>query len=177
MARGSAKKKLQYVILISVILIGGYAIGRSFITPVTKVEAGSRPPEFSLPDTNGNVHSLSDYEDRALVINFWGTFCPPCVKEMPEFQRQAEKWKDEPFDIIAINLSEDRLTVNNFLKRFDLEYTILLDRDRKVERSYKLRSYPTTFFVRPDGTIMEAYVGGMTEEEIDLRVRKLLGKN
>ena len=71
-------------------------------------------------------------------------------------------------------MGEDNLTVNNFIKQFDVSYSILHDENRKVERKYGLKSYPTTFFVKPDGTIMDIFVGPMTEKDIDERVTKLL---
>ncbi|MFS0722691.1 redoxin domain-containing protein [Paenibacillus sp. 1P07SE] len=171
----SSRKKIQIVVLLGVLLIGGYAIGKTLFADDNPIpRAGVEAPGFSLLGADGNVHHLSDYKGKALVINFWGTFCPPCVKEMPEFQKQHEKWRDANFEILAINLSETDLVVSSFLRQFDLEYPILRDQNRATERLYGLRSYPTTFFVKPDGKIMEVFVGGMTEEQINERVEKLL---
>jgi peroxiredoxin len=173
---GKSRKTVQIVILIAVLIIGGYAIGSALFSGNDKgpLKEGSMPPEFELADLDGNVQRLSDYKGKPVVVNFWGTFCPPCVKEMPEFERQYEKWKDQDLAVLAINLSEDTLTVNNFVRRFDLHYPILRDVNRKTERSYGLKSYPTTFFINRDGSIMEIMVGGMTEAEIDERIERLL---
>jgi peroxiredoxin len=171
----ASRKPLQIVILIGVLLLGGYAVGKTLFASGGIPGPGDKPPEFTLAGTDGQVYKLSNYKGKALVINFWGTFCPPCVKEMPEFQRQFDKWKgNSSLEILAINLSEDDLTVSTFLRRFQLDYPILRDKNRVVERQYGLRSYPTTFFVKPDGTIMEIKVGGMTEQDIDERVARLL---
>lgn len=171
----NSRKKIQIVVLLGVLLIGGYAIGKTLFADDNPIpRAGDRAPGFSLLGADGEIHHLSDYKDKALVINFWGTFCPPCVKEMPEFQKQHEKWQDADFEILAINLSETDLVVSSFLRQFDLEYPILRDQKRATERMYGLRSYPTTFFVKPDGKIMEVFVGGMTEEQINERVERLL---
>ncbi|GIQ61705.1 hypothetical protein PACILC2_02730 [Paenibacillus cisolokensis] len=75
---------------------------------------------------------------------------------------------------MAINLSEDDLTVRNFVSRFKLDFPVLRDSNRMVERRYGLRQYPTTFFVKPDGRIMEIFVGGMTEKDINERIERLL---
>ncbi len=172
---GKSRKTVQIGILIAVLIIGGYAIGSTlFGAGNTLLKEGSKPPDFKLADLEGNQQQLSDYAGKAVVVNFWGTFCPPCVKEMPEFERQYLKWKDQGLIVLAINLSEDTLTVNNFVRRFDLHYPILRDMNRKTERSYGLKSYPTTFFIKPDGSIMEIMVGGMTEVEIDERIERLL---
>lgn len=173
---GKSRKTVQVVILIAVLLIGGYAIGTTLFADSDKgpLKEGGTPPEFELADLEGNIRQLSDYEGKPVVVNFWGTFCPPCVKEMPEFERQYQKWKDEGLVVLAINLSEDTLTVNNFVRRFELNYPILRDVNRKTERSYGLKSYPTTFFIKPDGSIAEIKVGGMTEADIDERIERLL---
>ncbi|WP_336786810.1 redoxin domain-containing protein [Paenibacillus sp. MMO-177] len=173
---GKYRKTVQIVILLAVLVVGGYAIGNTLFAArdegIPKI--GEQPPEFTLADLQGNTHNLSDYKGKAVVINFWGSFCPPCVKEMPEFERQFEKWKGSGLEVLAINLSEDTLTVNNFVRRFDLSYPVLRDVNRKTERKYGLESYPTTFFVKPDGTILDVFVGGMSEKDIDSRVDKLL---
>ncbi|MNG00341.1 Thiol-disulfide oxidoreductase ResA [compost metagenome] len=93
---------------------------------------------------------------------------------MPEFEQQYLKWKDKPFEILAVNLSEGNLTVNNFVKDFELTYPILRDANKVIERRYGLEQYPSTFFIKPDGTIMDIFVGGMTEQDIDDRIEKLL---
>ncbi|WP_424766111.1 redoxin domain-containing protein [Paenibacillus sp. sgz302251] len=173
---GKSRKTVQVFILLAVLIIGGYAIGSTLFASDDKepLKEGSEPPPFELADLDGNLVNLSDYKGKPVVVNFWGTFCPPCVKEMPEFERQHHKWKDKDLVILAINLSEDTLTVNNFVKRFELNYPILRDVNRRTERSYELRSYPTTFFIKPDGTIMEIKVGGMTELDINERIERLL---
>jgi len=172
------RKTIQVIILLAVVLLGGYAIGKAlFSSSDDRPKVGQRPPDFALLDLNKQTHRLADYEGKALVINFWGTFCPPCVVETPEFQRQYEKWQAQgkPFEIVGINLSEDQLTVANFVEKFGLTYDILRDQRNRIEQLYGVRSYPTTFFVKPDGTIMDIFVGGMKEQDIEERVAKLLG--
>ncbi|XEC92790.1 redoxin domain-containing protein [Paenibacillus tarimensis] len=172
----SSRKTVQIVILLGVLLIGGYAIGKTlFADGDTKTpREGKEPPAFTLAGLDGNTYSLSDYTGKALVITFWGTFCPPCVKEMPEFERQYQKWQDKPFEILAINLSEPDLPVTNFVRQHKLTFPILRDVNRQTERKYGLRSYPTTFFIKPDGKIMEIVVTPMTEQQIEERVERLL---
>ncbi|MFX3637390.1 MAG: redoxin domain-containing protein [Candidatus Pristimantibacillus sp.] len=171
---GSNRKILQISILLIVLVVGGFAIGKTFIKTTNNYpQVGGEPPTMELADMEGNIHRISDYKGKPYIINFWGTFCPPCVKEMPEFQRQYEKWGSKGLKVLAINLSEDDLTVRNFLRKFELEYTILRDRNKVTERQFGLKAYPTTYFVKADGTIMEIYVGGMTESDINERVENL----
>ncbi|OUM96821.1 MAG: thiol-disulfide oxidoreductase [Thermobacillus sp. ZCTH02-B1] len=173
--KGRKRKITQVVILIGILLLGGYAVGTSLFKSDEKPKIGGRPPAFeNVADVEGNLHSLADYRGRPVIINFWGTFCPPCVAEMPAIERQYQKYKDQGLVVLAINLSEDDITVRDFLKRFNLSYTILRDRNRMIERKYALRSYPTTFFIGRDGRILDIDTGGMTDEEIERYILRLL---
>lgn len=172
---GKNRKPIQIVILLGVLLLGGYAVGKTlFASDDGRPAVGKEAPNFTLLDLNGQTHQLSDYKGKAVVVNFWGTFCPPCVTEMPEFQRMYDKYKNQSFEVLAINLSENDLTVSNFVAERSLTYPILRDANRVIERRYGLSQYPTTFFVNPDGTIQDIFVGGMSEQDIDSRVEQLL---
>jgi len=172
---GRYRKPIQYVILAVVLVIGGYAIGNSLFTKSVVLAKGDKPPSFRLADLNGQVHELKDYEGKPLIINFWGTFCPPCRNEMPALQKQYEKWKGQGLELIGINLSEDRLTVESFIRQIGVDFPILLDKDKKTEKAYGLKQYPTTFFITPAGKVQEVVIGGLlTEDEIEKRVERLM---
>ncbi|TVY04531.1 redoxin domain-containing protein [Cohnella terricola] len=172
---GRYRKPIQYVILAFVLLIGGFAIGNSLFTKSVVLAKGDKPPSFRLADLNSQVHELKDYEGKPLIINFWGTFCPPCRNEMPALQQQYEKWKGQGLELIGINLSEDRLTVDSFIRQIGVDFPILLDKDKKTEKAYGLKQYPTTFFITPAGKIQEVVIGGLlTEDEIEKRVERLM---
>ena len=167
-------KSLQYLILAAVLFIGVYAIGRSFASSDGALRQGDKPPAFRLFGLDGQVHELEEYRGRPLVINFWGTFCPPCREEMPIIQRQYERWKDQGLQVIGINLSEDRHRVQNFVRKVGVDFPILLDVDRRTERAYGLRQYPTTYFLDAGGVIRDVMVGPLTEEALAERVKPLL---
>lgn len=171
----SNRRLIQVLIFLGVIVLGGYAIGNSlFANSGGLPRKGETPPSFALLDEAGKTHRLEDYKGKALVINFWGSFCPGCVTETPDLEEQYKKHGDKPFEIVGINLSEDNLTINNFIKQYGVSYTILQDNNRQVERAYGLKSYPTTFFVKPDGTIMDVFIGPMGKQDMDERITKLL---
>lgn len=166
---------VQYIVLAAVLLIGGYAIGKTLFASTSVLKAGSAPPAFKLVDLDGTVHDSEDYRGKPLIINFWGTFCPPCRKEMPALQHAYAKWKDEGVQLVGINLSEDKLSVQNFADQVGAKFPILLDRNRQTERAFGLKQYPTTFFIRRDGTIANILIGGpLTESQIGAEIGKLL---
>jgi peroxiredoxin len=172
---GRQRKLVQYIIFAAVLLIGGYAIGNSLFTTSTVLRKGDIPPSFKLVGLDNQVHQWQDYEGKPLILNFWGTFCPPCRNEMPALQKQYEKWKGQGLELVGINLSEDRLTVESFIRQVGVDFPILLDKDKKTEKSYGLKQYPTTYFITADGKIQEVVIGGLlTEEEIETRVDRLM---
>lgn len=175
---GKYKKRLQIAIFAVVLLIAGYTVaGGAFQAEDNPPEAGDRVPSFTLDDVDGEKVSIADYRGKAAVINFWGTFCPPCVEETPALQRMYEKYKDEGVEIIGVNLGEKPLVrITNFVDRFGVTYPILLDPELDVRDRFGVRSYPTTFFVDADGNIQEIKVGGMTEGYMEMQIRKLLAE-
>ncbi|MFO7593213.1 MAG: TlpA disulfide reductase family protein, partial [Pseudomonadota bacterium] len=90
---------------------------------------GKPLPDFTLSDMQGNSHSLSDYRGKVVMVNFWATYCGPCIKEMPSMQRLKEKLGDKPFAILAVDMAEEKSTVEAFLKKHDIEvnFPILLN--------------------------------------------------
>jgi thiol-disulfide isomerase/thioredoxin len=87
------------------------------------------------------------------MINFWATYCPPCVEEMPSMQRLLESFSNKPFVILAINMGEDRERVNLFLERIGarFDYALLLDPSMEVAADYKVSALPTTLLVDRQG--------------------------
>lgn len=169
------RKLVQYIVLAAVLLIGGYAIGNTLFASSPVLKAGSTPPAFKLVDLDGNVHDSQEYAGKPLIINFWGTFCPPCRMEMPALQAVYEKWNDQGVQLIGINLSEDKLSVQNFADQVGARFPILLDRNRQTERAFGLKQYPTTFFIGRDGRIVDILIGGpLTESQIGAEIDKIM---
>jgi peroxiredoxin len=172
---GRYRKLIQYFIFTAVLVIGGYAIGNALFTTSMVLRQGDTPPSFKLAGLDNKIHEWKDYEGKPVILNFWGTFCPPCRAEMPALQKQYEKWQGQGLELIGINLSEDRLTVESFIRQVKVDFPTLLDIDKRVEKAYGLKQYPTTFFIAADGKIQEVVIGGLlTEEEIETRVERLM---
>lgn len=170
------RKAVQYIVLALMLIVGGYAIGQSLFASTPVLKAGDTPPSFKLADLDGNVHESAQYKGKPLILNFWGTFCPPCRNEMPALQNVYDKWKDKGVQLVGINLSEDKLSVQSFIRQVNVNFPTLLDRGRQTEKKFGLKQYPTTFFIRADGTIQEVLIGGpMTEEQIESQIAMLLG--
>ncbi len=130
----------------------------------TLVPVPSRPaaPKFSLQDVDGEQHRLSDYGGKVVAINFWATWCPPCLREMPSMQRLWDQLKEKDFVILAIDVGEDDETVFRFTVALDtpLEFPLLLDHEGKIVAQWPVLGLPTTFIVDKRGRVAYRAVGG-----------------
>ena len=95
-------------------------------------EGDSPAPAFSLPDLKGTTRTLTDYRGKVVVVNFWASWCPPCIKEMPGMQRLQEKMVDQPFVFLPINVAEQKYRVWKFVKLINFTLPVLLDTDSKT---------------------------------------------
>ncbi len=169
------KKWLQTTILLAILVIGGMTVGRSLFSHEGPPRIGDAGPEFALTGLDGQVHRLSDERGKVLLLNFWGSFCPPCVEEMPLIQKKYEQYNDGRFEVLGINLNESVVTVQSFVKQYDLKFPILLDKN-EVRQQYGVNSYPTSFFLDAKGNIVDVKIGEIDAVYLDRILSKLLGK-
>ncbi len=128
---------------------------------------GALAPDFTLVNLEGENVSLSDFQGQPVMINLWATWCGPCRIEMPTIQSRFEKYRDEGFIVLAVNFDERKADVQAFGDEFGLTFQILLDPGAKVQKLYRTRSYPTSFFVDRKGVIQVQHIGVMTEGNLD----------
>ena len=133
------------------------------------------PPPLRLTDLDGKTHDLADYKGKVVLVNFWASWCPPCVKEMPSMQRLKEKMAGKPFMILGVNLAEPEQEVRDFLStKVKVDFPILMDRDGAVLKAWKVFVFPTSFVIGPDGTIRYGLYGEL-EWDTDEVIRVING--
>ena len=133
-------------------------------------------PDFSLQTPSGETFTLSDLRGQPVLINFWASWCPPCRSEMPAMQRVYNDFNEKGFTVLAINVtnSDSLDEAIAFAQLHKLTFPILLDHDGSIDRTYRVRSLPTSFFVDGEGEIREVVVGGpMSEALLRVRVEQL----
>jgi thiol-disulfide isomerase/thioredoxin len=138
-------------------------------------ERGEPLPRLLLPDLDGTDIALPDhYAGRPLLINFWASWCGPCIKEMPELNRFARSRGDDGTQVVGIAL-DDAEAVRAFLVRVPVDYPILLDqagpRDASVQAGNPAGVLPYSVLVSPDGRLLKQKIGPFEEGEIDRWVR------
>lgn len=162
MALKRYRRWVQVFILIAIFVVGGITLADNLFSEDTIPKEGSQAPEFTLPGLDGQEYRLSDYKGKVVVLNFWGTYCPPCVEEMPLIQNYYEKYADKNVEILAINENDPLVSVKAFFRQYKLTFPSLLDKD-VVRRKYGVMNYPTTVFINENGKIEVIFEGAMDE--------------
>lgn len=162
------KRSLMRTIILSILVI---AIGYTIYATATKDEVdilkeGDDAPDFTLVDMNGVQHKLSDYKGKGVFLNFWGTWCKPCEKEMPAIENQYQVYKDQGVQVLAVNIAQSDFEVNKFIKQRNLHFPVVIDKTKSVMTQYNIDPLPTTILISPEGKIEKIYPGGLTEEQI-----------
>ncbi|WP_392456384.1 thiol-disulfide oxidoreductase ResA [Chryseomicrobium aureum] len=164
-------KKTRFYIRTAILTVLVVAIIGTIYVNVTKeknavLAVGDQAPDFQLVDMEGNVQRLSDYEGQGVFLNFWGTWCKPCAKEMPYIDKHYQLNKDQGVQTIAVNIAESDFKVNSYTKQYGMTFPVVIDRKKNVMELYNIGPLPTTFLVNPDGEIVRIIQGEMTEQDV-----------
>jgi len=142
------------------------------------VGRGSDAPDFRLPRVpGGEPLALEDLRGRAVLLNFWATWCAPCEAEMPAMQRLNRRLEPEGLTLVAVSVDESEEAVERFRQRLGLEFPIVWDPEREVSERYQTYKYPETLLIDREGRVVERYVGPREWDapDYEARIRRLLG--
>jgi thiol-disulfide isomerase/thioredoxin len=126
-----------------------------------------RAPALALTDIGGKKLDLASYRGRVVLVNFWATYCPPCLKEMPSMERLKKRMAGKPFAIFSVNVGEQNSDVQAFLKQIPVTFPILMDRDASRLKTWKAFALPSSFVVDAQGRVRYAMFGGTEWDEPD----------
>lgn len=149
--------------LAGMLLLAHGALGHDPRFHQAKLVSFARPlpaPAFTLNNPQGNPVRLADFRGKFVLLNFWATWCPPCVKEMPSMERLAKRFEGRPFVVVGISLDEEGAAkVNPFIAKLGITFPILLDPESKISGHYGANDLPTTFLINPGGKVVMAAKG------------------
>lgn len=135
-------------------------------------------PELDLAGLDGHRYRLADYHGKVVIVNFWATWCPPCIAEMPTLQKVWDLLRDDKFEILAVNLGEDKETVQDFVDGFTsrLGFPVLLATDPSIMQTWRIQGLPTSHIVDTAGRIAYTEVGprDFRHEHIISRLQELM---
>jgi len=142
----------------------------AFSYPVNAVEEGQTAPACPAQMQNqaGSLQPAA-FAGKVVLIDFWATWCGPCQKSMPFFnQLRNEKLKDG-FEIIAINVDEDKQAVSDFLKSHPVDYPIAFDPNGECPRSYEVKAMPSSYLLDKSGKVRHIHLGYRDSDQAELR--------
>ncbi len=116
-------------------------------------------PELQAHDLKGAPKSLANYRGKVVVLNFWASWCPPCVREMPSLERLRLKMAGRPLEIVALDSAEGQEDVRTYLAKMQLGFPILLDPEGSNTRRWKVFALPTTFLLDAEGRVRHVLTG------------------
>ena len=151
-------------------LLGGYLVGARLVNSDTEDKTQSlidvEAPDFQLSTITGETLQLSELQSKAVMVNFWASWCNPCVAEMPTLQAFSEKYHQDLI-ILGVNANESQRDVVGFVEQAGLTFPILLDPGSKVEDLYHIRAFPTSFFIDQEGIVRAVHIGTLSESLLD----------
>jgi len=124
-------------------------------------------PLFSLPDDNGAMINLADFQGSPVLINFWATWCPPCKQEMTTFENHFQLYQDQGLVILAVNTDDSEDSIRAFREEFGLSFHLLRDTQHKVMQQYAVNALPTSYFINAEGNVVSRHVGLLTGDMLD----------
>ena len=160
-------------------------VQQQVVMPVTgkkerllRTYAGDKtPPDLQLKSLQGEAVNLSTFKGTVVLVNFWASWCPPCVHEMPSMQQLDDHFKGRPFEILAVNMAESQQTVKTFLEeKVNVRFPILMDTDGAALKRWKVFAFPTSYVIDKQGKISLALFGSINwmEEDVVKKIENLI---
>jgi cytochrome c biogenesis protein CcmG, thiol:disulfide interchange protein DsbE len=121
---------------------------------------GTTPPDFSVQDSDRKV-SLDELHGKVVVLNFWATWCPPCIEEMPSLVEMQQRMKDKGITVLAVSVDVDEDAYRRFLKDHKVDLLTVRDPSHKSSDLYGTFKYPETYIIDRDGVLRRKFIGAV----------------
>jgi len=159
--------------------LAGVALCGLLLLPPTGLPAAQdqEAPGFTLPMLqSGQLISLADFQGKVIYLDFWASWCAPCRKSLPLYEQMQSEFSLEKFQVVAINLDENRDDAVRFLEKHPVSYTILMDPAGTAASLWQVQAMPTSFLLGVDGRVIRSWAGFYPShlEEIENEIRTSL---
>jgi len=169
--KGASVLMAALSLILALVIAGGF----TGCTPEQVAQPGKPAPDFELQSIEGQSVSLGDLRGRPVLVNFWASWCGPCLLEMPFLHMTHEQWAEKGLVMLAINIGESPSEVKEFVESRGLTFTVLLDTKQEVAQIYNIRGIPATFFIDKSGIIQDIKMGAFTSKaEIERLLSKII---
>lgn len=132
-------------------------------------------PALRLTDLTGKTQDLKDYRGTVVLLNFWATWCPPCIKEIPSLNNLQNKYSKDQLVVLSVDVGEEPNDIKAFLAHIPADYPVLVDTASDTTKSWQLKAFPSTYLIDKEGRLRYMYFGGLEWDEPP--ITKFLEKN
>lgn len=140
--------------------------------------SGEPAPPLALRDIDGRDLRLESFQGRTVIVNFWATWCGPCVAEMPSLSRLRQRLQPLGVEVLGVNFQENAARIRPFAERLGIDFPLLRDHDGRARTDWGVRVFPTTFIIGPDQRIAAVAVGEIDWDagDVEAVVRGIVGR-
>lgn len=140
------------------------------------VKAGDTAPAFSIKTENGRTVTARDFGGKLLLLNFWATWCQPCVQEVPSLDRLSRELGPKGLVVLGVSVDKDQKAYRDFIARFRVSYLTARDPDQVINLKYGTVQYPESYLIDQNGKVVEKVVGeeNWSAEQMVQHVQSLL---
>jgi cytochrome c biogenesis protein CcmG/thiol:disulfide interchange protein DsbE len=161
--------------LLPLLLLAGWA-GLLLSRGETGARIGSEAPAFALADLDGNPLRLEDLRGRPVIVNFWASWCGPCVDEFPILQRAVTEHEADGLAMVGIVFRDNSEAARGFMRRMGASWPAAMDPGEEVAQGYGIYGPPETFFIDAEGIVVARQVGPLSGDDLDRHLARLLAK-
>ncbi|MCH7504747.1 TlpA family protein disulfide reductase [PVC group bacterium] len=170
------KRKLIPFIVVILLIMALSPLLKSQRTPVAENNSGDQvASDFTLNDLDNKPFRFFDLKGKVIILDFWATWCPPCIAELPHFKALYSEYQEQGLEIVGVSLDQGGAdVVRPFVKEHEINYTMLISNQEVVEDYGGIRGIPTTFIIDREGRIVETFVGYRDKEVFESVIQELL---
>ena len=141
-----------------IVMVGLFCFALYSSLHETVVNAGDKAPNFTITADNGKTVAAHDFGGKLLLLNFWATWCPPCVEEIPGLNEMARQLGPQGLVVLGVSVDKDANAYKQFLQKSPLAYLTARDPDEKINLSYGTIQYPESYLIDRNGRVIEKYI-------------------
>lgn len=173
------KKILIGIVVVVAFCAGGlyYSLSQEPDMSVSNAQRNNPAPNLILTDMSGKKVELTSYKGKPLFLNFWATWCPPCVAEMPYINEIYPEYKDKiNFALVSVEAPGDKTKVEKFIQDKGMTVPVFMGDNQAITSLYKVQGIPTTYIINAKGEMVTVHVGGMNKDMLKKLIDESLKK-
>ena len=171
------RARLLIAAVLPLVLLVAWAV---IVGPRLAVPAGARvgspAPELALADLQGNPIRLADLRGRPVIVNFWASWCGPCVEEFPLLEQARQRHAADGLTVIGVVFLDSSEAARDFMSRMGAEWQAAMDPAERAADRYGIFGPPETFFIDANGTVMARQIGQLSAADLERHLAKITGK-